>query len=292
MKIKTKNITPFVIGLALATALLFTSVACSKTSSPTTTSTKTVTSSATSPTTTPSRTFSFGTNPFTASPTTYHIGLFSDAECTNAISSLNWGNLPQGTTATQTVFLENLDNQTMTITASISSSISGITFTNGGPINMILGSLGPSIYQLQMTLSASSGAKLGDLNFNIGLTGATPVTIANQVNIVSPSTAYSTTAPAAILSSITVAPSNPPSLLVDSTQQFTAIGAYSDGTTADITSQVTWASSNTSKATISSMGLATGMVAGNTNITAALSGITSPAVSLNVMAASSTTTSS
>ena len=30
MKIKTKNITPFVIGLALATALLFTSVACSK----------------------------------------------------------------------------------------------------------------------------------------------------------------------------------------------------------------------------------------------------------------------
>ena len=165
MKIKTKNITPFIIGLALATALLFSSVACSKTSSPTTTSTKTVTSSATSPTTTPSRTFSFGTNPFTASPTTYHIGLYSDAECTNSISSLNWGNLPRGTSATQTVFLENLDNQTMTITGSISPSISGIAFTNSGPINMIPGSLKPSIYQLQMTLTASSGAELGRSQF-------------------------------------------------------------------------------------------------------------------------------
>ena len=290
MKIKTKNIIPFIIGLALATALLFSSVACSKTSSPTTTSTKTVTSSATSPTTTPSRTFSFGTNPFTASPTTYHIGLYSDAECTNSISSLNWGNLPQGTSATQTVFLENLDNQTMTITASISPSISGITFTNSGPINMIPGSLKPSIYQLQITLSASSGAKLGVLNFNIGLTGATPISIAGQVNIVSTSTGYSTSTPAAILSSITVAPSNPSILSVDSTQQFTAIGAYSDGATANITSQVTWASSNISKATISSMGLATGEAAGNTNITAALSGVTSPAVALTVAVPVITTT--
>ena len=230
MKIKTKNITPFVIGLALATALLFSSVACSKTSSPTTTSTKTVTSSATSPTTTPSRTFSFGTNPFTASPTTYHIGLYSDAECTNSISSLNWGNLPQGTSATQTVFLENLDNQTMTITASISPSISGITFTNSGPINMIPGSLKPSIYQLQITLSASSGAKLGDLNFNIGLTGATPISIAGQVNIVSPSTGYSNFHTCSdIIFHYGRHQSNPSILSVDSTQQFTAIGAYSDG---------------------------------------------------------------
>ena len=141
-----------------------------------------------------------------------------------------------------------------------------------------------------MTLTASSSANLGNLNFNIGLTGATPVTIANQVNIVLPSTAYSTATPAATLSSITVAPSDPPSLLVNSTQQFTAIGAYSDGTIANITSQVTWASSNISKATISSMGLTTGEAAGNTNITAALSGVTSPAVALTVAVPVTTTT--
>jgi hypothetical protein len=39
------------------------------------------------------------------------------------------------------------------------------------------------------------------------------------------------------------------------------------------------------------MGLTTGEAAGNTNITAALSGVTGLAVSLTVMAASSTTTS-
>jgi hypothetical protein len=54
------------------------------------------------------------------------------------------------------------------------------------------------------------------------------------------------------------------------TQQYTATGTYSDASTADITSSVTWASSATAVATIDSVGLATGVGDGSTNITAAL----------------------
>ena len=99
-----------------------------------------------------------------------------------------------------------------------------------------------------------------------------------------------TTATTTTLSSIAVTPASPTSLVVGSTQQFIATGTYSDGSTMDISSQVTWASDTTGTATISSTGLATGVAAGTANITAALAGITNPAVSLAVVAPASTTT--
>ncbi len=69
------------------------------------------------------------------------------------------------------------------------------------------------------------------------------------------------------------------------TQQFTATGTYSDNTTANITSTVTWTSATTATATITSTGLATGVAVGTSNITASLSGVTSPADLLTVTAA-------
>jgi hypothetical protein len=85
------------------------------------------------------------------------------------------------------------------------------------------------------------------------------------------------------LSSIAVTQASSGNLAVGSTRQFTATGTYSDSSTANITSTVTWASSNTAIATISPAGLATGVAAGSTNITAALSGVSSPVVSLPVV---------
>jgi uncharacterized protein YjdB len=80
-----------------------------------------------------------------------------------------------------------------------------------------------------------------------------------------------------------VTPASPADLPVGSTQQFNATGTYSDGSTADVTYQVTWASSDTTIATISSAGLVTGIAVGKTNITAALAGFTSQIVSLPVV---------
>ena len=51
------------------------------------------------------------------------------------------------------------------------------------------------------------------------------------------------------LVSIAVAPVNPTLQIEHTRSQFIATGKYSDGSTADITSQATWTSSNTSVAT-------------------------------------------
>jgi hypothetical protein len=53
----------------------------------------------------------------------------------------------------------------------------------------------------------------------------------------------------ATLNSIAVTPVGP-SILTGATQQFTATGTYSNGSTQNITSQVTWASSTTAVAEI------------------------------------------
>ena len=95
-----------------------------------------------------------------------------------------------------------------------------------------------------------------------------------------------TTKSTAILVSISVTPYSPANLAVGSTQRFVATGIYSDGTTPNITSQVTWTSSNNSIASIAT-GLATGVAVGSTSITASESGITSPAVTLTVITSTS-----
>ncbi|MGA8530954.1 MAG: Ig-like domain-containing protein [Acidobacteriaceae bacterium] len=74
------------------------------------------------------------------------------------------------------------------------------------------------------------------------------------------------------LVSIAVTPANP-SFPAKSSQQFTATGTYSDGSTKNVTATATWTSSNTSAATINSTGLATGVATGTTTITAAVNGI-------------------
>ena len=85
------------------------------------------------------------------------------------------------------------------------------------------------------------------------------------------------------LSSIQVTPANE-QLAVGITQQFAAKGAYNDGTTRDVTAQVTWASATTAAATISPAGLATPGQAGSTVISATLGGVVG-STSLSVTAA-------
>ncbi len=78
------------------------------------------------------------------------------------------------------------------------------------------------------------------------------------------------------LTSIAVAPANP-TIANGSGQQFTATGHYSDGSSATITTSVTWSSTAPNVATISntagSNGLATSVGAGSTKIQANLNGV-------------------
>lgn len=92
-----------------------------------------------------------------------------------------------------------------------------------------------------------------------------------------------TPSPAPTLTSIAVLRTVVANLTAGQTEQFTALGSYSDGTTEDITSQVTWTSTDITIATISSTGLATGIKPGQAVITATLSGVTSIGTALTVV---------
>jgi trimeric autotransporter adhesin len=61
---------------------------------------------------------------------------------------------------------------------------------------------------------------------------------------------------------------NPADIAIGGTRAFSATGLLGDGTTRDITSVVKWASSNPAIATIDLAGVATGVAAGGTTITA------------------------
>lgn len=95
--------------------------------------------------------------------------------------------------------------------------------------------------------------------------------------------------PAKTLTSIAITPTTA-SIASGLTAPFAAMGTYSDASTADITSQVTWTSANTGVATINSAtgatsGIATGVALGSTTVVATLGSVTSPIANITVTAA-------
>ena len=75
------------------------------------------------------------------------------------------------------------------------------------------------------------------------------------------------------LTSITITPSDA-SIALGGSQQFTATGNFSDGSTENLTTQVSWTSSSVSVATIDARGLANAAGTGTTTITASMNGVT------------------
>ena len=125
----------------------------------------------------------------------------------------------------------------------------------------------------QATWSSSKTA-VATINTNGLATGvsAGTTTISAALAGVTNGTVFTVKA-APTLTSIAVLPVNP-SILVGASQPFTATGTYSDSSTQNLSSRVTWTSSKTAVATINTNGLATGVSAGITVISAALSGVT------------------
>jgi predicted outer membrane repeat protein len=74
------------------------------------------------------------------------------------------------------------------------------------------------------------------------------------------------------LKSIAVTPA-PFSLYIQGQQQLTAVGTYSDGSTADVTLTAAWSSNNAVLADVSAKGLVTGVSTGNTTIVAQLGAV-------------------
>jgi len=93
------------------------------------------------------------------------------------------------------------------------------------------------------------------------------------------------TVSAATLSSIHITPS-PVSVAKAGSAQLAATGAYSDGSSYDLTQVATWLSSSPTIATVSnasgSQGLLTALATGSTNVTAVFQGVTSTAAAVTV----------
>ncbi len=133
------------------------------------------------------------------------------------------------------------DQSTKDITGSVtwSSSNQSVASINGGGLvtALALGSL---------TISATSSS----------ITGSTAVTVQSSV-----------------LTSITIFPANG-SIAVSTSEQFHALGNYSDGSVQNLTRQVTWASSNTAVEQIINGGMSRGLTPGTTTISATLGTVT------------------
>jgi len=176
----------------------------------------------------------------------------------------------------------------LTVTAATLQSISVTPATPSRPVPLTLafsatGSFTDGTTQdltTQVTWSSSKTAVATISNAAGSIGVATPVapgntTISATLGALSGSTVFTVTG--ATLSSITVTPANP-SIAKGTTQQFTATGNYSDGSTFDLTQTATWASSKTAVATISnaagSKGKASAAGVGTTTISADFGGKT------------------
>jgi uncharacterized protein YjdB len=158
--------------------------------------------------------------------------------------------IPLGTTQQFTATGTYTDNSTQDLTASLQWMSSN-----------------PSV----ATISMSSGTN--GLAQSLA-TGSTTVTALS--GSISATATLSVTS--AALVSIAIAPSNP-TIDLGRSQQFTATGKYTDGSSNDLTSNVTWGASPATVAVISSQtgsqGLATSSGVGSATITATLGGVTS-----------------
>ncbi len=129
------------------------------------------------------------------------------------------------------------------------------------------------------TSSDVAVATVGAAGLASGVAAGTTIITASQGGVLSDSASLEVTGPPTLLS-IALTPANP-TVAAGQTQQFTAMGTYSDSSTAEITNDVTWTSSDVAVATVDDAGLAAGVSAGTTQITAT-QGTLSDSTSLRV----------
>jgi uncharacterized protein YjdB len=141
----------------------------------------------------------------------------------------------------------------------------------------LIATLSDGVTQVDLTASARwQTSNYADVVINrqglaTGVSAGT-VTITATINGQGQGSATTTlTVSSATVQSITVNPGNP-TIGLGSSQQFTASGTFSDGSTQDISSVVTWTSSSPTVAVINSNGLASSATHGQTNINATLNG--------------------
>ena len=234
---------------------------------------------------------------------------FSIAPAASCSLSIEFAPTTAGTLSESFVLTDNSLNATA---ATQSIQLSGIGESSGTTTTStsLTSSLNPSLYgqsvQITATVAPMSGSAMptGTVQFSVdGIPAGSPVAlsggsaeyITNSLSLGTHSitaaftpaigtgfTGSNATAlsqvvdpvPAPTLSSIAIAPVSA-TILVGQTQQYSAMGTYSDGSTQDLTDLITWNSANPYGCTINASGLATCTGIGISTITASLNGVSS-----------------
>jgi hypothetical protein len=184
-------------------------------------------------------------------------------------SALTFGSARIGTsTSPQTVTLRNNQSTALSI-SSFTSSLKDFLVTSSCPVNPSTLAAGASCTASVTFKPTATGTRVGTLSF-VDSANDSP----QQVSLTG-------TGSTAILISISLSPSSA-SIGLGATEQFTATGRYSDGSSQTLTSSATWTSSSSAIATVSA-GLATTLAQGSTTIKAS-SGTISGSATLDVTA--------
>ena len=142
---------------------------------------------------------------------------------------------------------------------------------------------------LTMAVSAcSSSSPAATTTTSVSPSSNTTTAINTSVTTTTTKTSSKTTTTgkvSATLTSIAISPANPPNLKVSFTQNFTATGTYSDGSTADVSSLVTWNSSDPTIAAFTQPhgGLLLAMSLGTATISVTYQGLTSNSVNITII---------
>ena len=201
----------------------------------------------------------------------------------SAVASINAAGVATGVTEGSTTVTAMLNGQNASASLNVTAAVlTGLTVTP--PSATIPKGLTQS-YSAQGTYSdgstldvtslvawSSSSSAVASINAAGVATGVTEgsTTVTAMLNGQNASASLNVTA--AVLTGLTV---TPPSATIPKglTQSYSAQGTYSDGSTLDVTSLVAWSSSSSAVASINAAGVATGVTAGSTTITALLDSI-------------------
>jgi phospholipase C len=241
-------------------------------------------------------------------------GTFSDGTTQDLTARANWSSSATGAAiVTSPGVLTAIESGTANVTAS-SGSVTGTAVANVTSATLNSVAIGPQSVSTAVpgiqpftatgTFSdgtnqdvtglgywTSSNAAVATVGDSAGTSGVTTALSAGTTSIGvscgAINSAASLTVSFATLASIAISPQSP-SIAVGATQQFTATGTYSDGSSGNLTASVTWNSSAAGVAVISnqagSSGLATSSGGGSTTITGS-SGPVSASTTLSVSAA-------
>ena len=115
------------------------------------------------------------TVPSNGTVTAVNVGVYSDSECTQNLTSISWGTLYPGNSTTRTIYVKNTGTLPVTLTMTsgswVPTTANTVLTLTWNRQNTVLNAGQSTSATLTLTAASSTGT-LTDFTFNIIITGA------------------------------------------------------------------------------------------------------------------------